>query len=71
MFEYCRCSEVYVFLGYFSLYTYGLWAFGLKGRVRFPAGARDFSPLHSAFKTFYPIGIEGSFPGAKAVEASV
>jgi hypothetical protein len=40
-------------------------------RVRFPAGVRDFSLLHSiqtsseAHPSYYPVGTRGSFPGVK------
>jgi hypothetical protein len=45
---------------------------GGEMRVRFPAGARHFSPLHSiqtgseAHPASSPSGAEGSFPGGKA-----
>jgi hypothetical protein len=44
-------------------------------RVRFPAGAGNFSLHHSvqngsgAYPASYPMGIRGSFPGGKAAGA--
>jgi hypothetical protein len=67
--ETCRLSEssVGIALGY------GLDDRG--SRVRFPAGARNFS-LHHRFQNgsgahtaSYPMGIRGSFPGGKAAGA--
>jgi hypothetical protein len=44
-------------------------------RVRFPAGAGNFSPHHrvqngsGAHPTSYPMGVKGSFPGGKEAGA--
>jgi hypothetical protein len=54
----------------FPAYVYGLDDRG--SRVRFPAGAGDFSLRHrvqngsGAHPTSYPMGTRGSFPGGKS-----
>jgi hypothetical protein len=62
-----RESSVGIALGY-GLYDRG-------SRVRFPAGAGNFSLHHRvqngsmAYPASYPMGIGGSFPGGKAAGA--
>jgi hypothetical protein len=62
-----RDTSVSIVLGY-RLDNWG-------SRVRFPAGAGNFSPHHriqngsGAHPASYPMGTRGSFPGGKAARA--